>query len=231
MSSDLILQLSDTWFHRKEIFQCLKLLVIKRKQGKQNNTVNKVSIITKKCNENDLRIISFRDLALLIPSNASIQTYHLTTNKLRGSSLLPSLRKQPTVHDATTSFPKKWCLRNKRRNYILLPRQNLDLGTASDWLKICFNQSETLEKLETCTWKILLMKVFINKFLMWNWTGSLYHHFDIYLKWNSENGECWKVFVKLPMIFYSNAAKLFIKLSTLIIFIKAAFFNQHRSGK
>ena len=54
-----------------------------------------------------------------------------------------------------------WCLRNKHRNSILLQRQNLDLGTASDWLKICFNQSETFEKLETCTWKTLLMKVFI----------------------------------------------------------------------
>ena len=221
MSSDFILKLSDAWFHCKEIFQHLKLLVIKRKPGKHNNTVNQVSIITKKCNENDL--------ALLIPRNASTQTQHLTTNKLRGSSLLTSLRQQPTFHDATTSFPKMWCLRNKHRNSILLQRQNLDLGTASDWLKICFNQSETFEKLETCTWKTLLMKVFINKFLMWNWTGSLYHHF--YSKWNSENGECWKFLAKLVMIFYSYAAKLFIKLSTLIIFIKVAFFNQHRSGK
>ena len=84
MSSDFVFKLSDAWFHCKEIFQHLKLLVIKRKPGKQNNTVNQVSIITKKCNENDLRIISFRDLTLLIPSNASIQTYHLTTNKAKG---------------------------------------------------------------------------------------------------------------------------------------------------
>ena len=66
MSADFILKLSDAWFHCKEIFQHLKLLVIKRKTGKHNNTVNQVSTITKKCNENDL--------ALLIPRNASTQT-------------------------------------------------------------------------------------------------------------------------------------------------------------
>ena len=97
MSSDFIFKISYAWFHCKEIFQHLKLLVIKGKPGNQNNTVNQVSIITKKSNEKiDLRNISFWDLALLIPSNASIQTCHLPTNKLRGSSLLTSLRIQLT---------------------------------------------------------------------------------------------------------------------------------------
>ena len=94
------------------------------------------------------------------------------------------------------------------------------------------NQNHS-KKLETCSWKALLTKVLINTFLMWNLTGSLYHHFVFYSKWNWQNGEFWKVLVKLSMIFFSYmyAAKLFIKLSTLIIFFKAAFFNQNRSGK
>ena len=44
-----------------------------------------------------------------------------------------SLRKQPTFGDATTGFPAKWRLRNKRRNSILITRHYPDLGTTSDW--------------------------------------------------------------------------------------------------
>ena len=47
---------------------------------------------------------------------------------------LSSLRKQPTFGDATTGFPAKWRLRNKRRNSILMTRHYPDLGSASDWL-------------------------------------------------------------------------------------------------
>ena len=52
--------------------------------------------------------------------------------KLSGSNV--SLRKQLTFGDATTGYPAKWRLRNKRRNSILMTRHCPDLGSASDWL-------------------------------------------------------------------------------------------------
>ena len=57
-----------------------------------------------------------------------------------------SLRKQPSFRDATTGFPAKWRLRNERRNSILMTRHYPDLGSNSDWLKICFHQSEVLPR-------------------------------------------------------------------------------------
>ena len=45
-----------------------------------------------------------------------------------------SLTKQPTFQDATTGFPAKWRLGNKRRNSILMTRHYPDLSSASDWL-------------------------------------------------------------------------------------------------
>ena len=48
-------------------------------------------------------------------------------------SIYDSMRKQPTFGDATTGFPTKWCLRNKRRNSILMTRHYPVLGSASDW--------------------------------------------------------------------------------------------------
>ena len=35
--------------------------------------------------------------------------------------------------------PCKMTLRNQCRNPILMTHQNSDLGSASDWLKVCFN--------------------------------------------------------------------------------------------
>ena len=46
-----------------------------------------------------------------------------------------SLRKQPTLSDATAGFLAKWRLRNKRRNSILMTRHYPDLASPSDWLK------------------------------------------------------------------------------------------------
>ena len=40
--------------------------------------------------------------------------------------------------------PAKWCLRNEHRNSILMMQHFPDLGSASDWLKQIFNQSEKL---------------------------------------------------------------------------------------
>ena len=45
-----------------------------------------------------------------------------------------SLRKQLTFGDATTGFPAKFRLRNKRRNSILMTHHQPYLGSASDWL-------------------------------------------------------------------------------------------------
>ena len=57
-----------------------------------------------------------------------------------------SLRKQLTFGDTTTGFPAKWCLRNERRNSMLMMWHYLDLGSASEWLKICFNKSQALPR-------------------------------------------------------------------------------------
>ena len=57
---------------------------------------------------------------------------------------LSGVRKQPTFCDATTNFPSKWCLRNKGRNSMLMTYRYPDISSASDWLDICFNQSEAL---------------------------------------------------------------------------------------
>ena len=54
------------------------------------------------------------------------------------------LRKHPTFGDVTSGSPAKWCLRNECRNSILMIYLYLDLGSASDWLKICFKQSDPL---------------------------------------------------------------------------------------
>ena len=60
------------------------------------------------------------------------------------SNSLSTLTKQPTFRNATTGSLLKWHLRNKHRNSILMTCYYPDLGSTSDWLKICFNQSETL---------------------------------------------------------------------------------------
>ena len=49
------------------------------------------------------------------------------------------LRKQPTFRDGT-GFPEKWCQRNEHRNHFP------DLDRASDWLEICFIQSEAVPR-------------------------------------------------------------------------------------
>ena len=45
-----------------------------------------------------------------------------------------SLRRPPTFCDPTTGFPAKSCLRNKRRNSILMMHNYPDLSSPSDWL-------------------------------------------------------------------------------------------------
>ena len=62
-------------------------------------------------------------------------TWTLATSRSQNNCLkcTSSLRKQPTFSDAATSFPTKWCLRNERRNSILMTRHCPDLGSASDW--------------------------------------------------------------------------------------------------
>ena len=50
-------------------------------------------------------------------------------------SCLGENRKQPTFYDATSGSPAKWCLRNERRNSILMMHHYPDLVSASDCLK------------------------------------------------------------------------------------------------
>ena len=57
---------------------------------------------------------------------------------------LSGVRKQSTFRDATTNFPSKWRLRNEGRNSMLMTYRYPDISSASDWLDICFNQSEAL---------------------------------------------------------------------------------------
>ena len=57
-----------------------------------------------------------------------------TLQRKRKCARFTSLRKQPTLGDATTEFPAKWRLRNERRNSPLMTRHFPDLGSASDWL-------------------------------------------------------------------------------------------------
>ena len=61
-----------------------------------------------------------------------------------------SLRKQSTFGDTTTGFPAKWCLRNERRDSLLMMHYYPYLGRASDWLKFSLrhNQSEALMRSE-----------------------------------------------------------------------------------
>ena len=60
------------------------------------------------------------------------------------SCLVSSMRKLPTFHYATDGIPAKWHLRNEHRNSIMMMCDYPDLGSASDWSKIGFNQSEEL---------------------------------------------------------------------------------------
>ena len=54
--------------------------------------------------------------------------------ELLPGACLFSLRKQPAFGDATIGFPAKLCLRNERRNSILMMHHNPDLTSACDWL-------------------------------------------------------------------------------------------------
>ena len=51
-------------------------------------------------------------------------------------------RKPPTFRDTTTGFPAKWRLRNERRYFILMTRHYPDLGSASDWSKMCLTNEK-----------------------------------------------------------------------------------------
>ena len=80
----------------------------------------------------------------LLPSGVSVIALYETT-KLCPFIVHDSLRKQQTFCDAG-GFHAKGRLRNERRNVILMTCHNPDLGSSSDWLKICFIQSEALPK-------------------------------------------------------------------------------------
>ena len=80
-----------------------------------------------------------------------------------------SLRKQLTFGDATTCFPTTRCLRNERRNPILMMRHYPDLGSACDWLKIWFIQSQELAR--SGYWYVISME-FLRTFLRRHFVGK-----------------------------------------------------------
>ena len=59
-----------------------------------------------------------------------------------------SLRRQLTFRDVTTAGfrSREKTSENERRNSILMTRYYQDLSSTSNWLKICFNQSEVLPR-------------------------------------------------------------------------------------
>ena len=66
-----------------------------------------------------------------------------TNQCLSSKVFIFSLRKQPTFRSPTTDFLAKWRLGNERRNFILMFRHYPNQpGSASNWLEVCFNQSE-----------------------------------------------------------------------------------------
>ena len=83
-------------------------------------------------------------LLFLLPSGSSVIALHEIT-KCSPFIVHDSLRKQQTFSD-TSGFPAKWHLRNEHRNVILMTCHNPDLGSSSDWLKICFIQSQALPR-------------------------------------------------------------------------------------
>ena len=64
-----------------------------------------------------------------------------------------SLRKQMTFRNANNGFLTKWCLRNERRNSILIMCHYPDLGSASDWLKQ-ISQAAWLIRSSTQLWVV-----------------------------------------------------------------------------
>ena len=75
-----------------------------------------------------------------------------------------SQRKQLTFRNTTAGFPTKWCLRNEVIRHSLTC-QYPDLGSAPDWLQICFNQSEALPRFGL--WRVISME-FLGSFLRCN---------------------------------------------------------------
>ena len=57
-----------------------------------------------------------------------------------------SLTKQPTFRVTTTGFPAKWCLRNERRDSILMTSHYPDLGSTSDR---CYRQGNLLQPIRS----------------------------------------------------------------------------------
>ena len=62
-------------------------------------------------------------------------------------SCLGENRKQPTFYDATSCSPAKWCLRNERRNSILIMHHYPDLVSASDCLKTISYAARSVESI------------------------------------------------------------------------------------
>ena len=79
------------------------------------------------------------------------------------------LEKTADIREATTCFPTKWRPRNERGNSILIMRHYQDLGSACEWLKIWFIQSQELPR--SGCWYVISME-FLRTFLRRHFAGN-----------------------------------------------------------
>ena len=100
----------------------------------------------------------------------SIPTVQTVFTKEWQHCVCNSLKKQPTLRGTTNRFPRKWRVRNERRNSILMTHHYPDLDSASDWLHICFNQSGALP---TNGWWSILSMEFLRSFLRCHFARKL----------------------------------------------------------
>ena len=102
--------------------------------------------------ETSSKLTRFYSFHFLLPRNFG--NNDIIVNRVRFErALYSSLRKQPTLSDATNGFPAKRRLRNERRNSILMTRHYPDLGSASDW----FNQISLAARPIRSTTQILVV--------------------------------------------------------------------------
>ena len=83
-------------------------------------------------------------------------------SKIKVTNRSRSLRKKPTLRDATTGFPAKWRLSDKRRTSMLMTCHYTDLGSAFNWLK----------KISLTTKPMGISMEFLRSFLRRHFTGT-----------------------------------------------------------
>ena len=85
--------------------------------------------------------------------------FRLRCGKIIWYSHFLTFEKADIISKCHHGFPPKWHLRNNQRNSILIRCCHPGLGSALDWLKVCFNQSEVLPRYGR--WYIISMEFFL----------------------------------------------------------------------